>query len=220
MAETTLNMKKKNVKKMVIFGTLFKSEMGGIKDLLVLLGKEKEVKKIDKEYQKRKFFGPWGLKELAELYQGISAHQLREISFDYIQENLLDGLREAIMTMKNKGIIVGIISSNPQFLLDILKEMLPLDFAIGTQLEFEKEIATGRIQKEVNRYTKAVILKEKRKEYEVAIKNTIIIGRLFTAHLPMTKEAGFYIGFDPMKETIGDVAKMIITDRNLSKIVF
>jgi len=212
--------KKRAIKKMVVFGTLFKSEMGGIKDLLVLLGKEKEVKKIDKEYQKRKFFGPWGLKELAELYQGISAHQLRKISFNYIQKNLLDGLREAVKIMKDKGIVVGAISSNPQFMLDVLKEVLPLDFAIGTQLELKEEVATGKIQKEVNRYTKAAILREKRKEYGVTIKNTIIIGRLFPAHLPMTKESGFYIGFDPMKEAIRDVTRLIMADGNLSKIVF
>lgn len=213
-------MKKKKVKKMVIFGTLFKSEMGGIKDLLVLLGKEKEVGKIDKKYQKRKFFGPWGLKELVRLYQGFSEYQLREITFDYIQENLLDGLREIIITLKEKGILAGVISSNPQFILDVLKEILPLDFAIGTQLEFKEGIATGKIQKEVNRYVKTAILREKRKEYGVARKNTIIIGRLFPAHLPMSKEAGTYIAFDPMKETIGDIARMIITNRNLNKIAF
>lgn len=204
---------------MVIFGTLFKSEMGGIKDLLVLLGKEKEVKKIDKEYQKRKFLGPWGLKELAKLYRGFSLYQLQKISDDYIQKKLLNGLREAVMAMKDKGIIVGVISSNPQFLLDVLKERLSLDFAIGTQLEFKEEITTGKIEKEVNRYTKAAILKEKRKEYGAAIKNTIIIGRLFPAHLPMTKEGGLYIGFDPVKETIGDIARMITTDKNLKKVI-
>jgi len=212
--------KKRKIKKMVIFGTLFDSKMGGIKDLLVLLGKENEVKKIDKEYQKRKFFGPWGLKELAKLYRGFSLYQLQKISDDYIQKKLLDGLREAVMAMKDKGTVVGVVSSNPQFMLDVLKERLPLDFAIGTELEFKEGVATGKIEKEVNRYTKAAILKEKRKEYGVVIKNTIIIGRLFPAHLPMTKECGFYIGFDPTKETISETARMIITNKNLKKIFF
>jgi hypothetical protein len=48
-------------KKLIIFGpcTLLKGEMGGFKDVLVLLGKKKEVQKIDREYQKRRISGPW-----------------------------------------------------------------------------------------------------------------------------------------------------------------
>ncbi len=220
MVKAIFNMKKKNIKKMVIFGTLFKSKMGGVKDLLVILDKEKEVKEIDKEYQKRKILGPWGLKKLAKLYQGTSLVQLKEVSLNYIQKNLLKGLKDMIIALKSRNIIVGVISANPQFMLDALKEVLPLDFALGTQFEFKEGVATGKIQKEVNRYTKAVILKEKRKEYGVTVKNTIIIGELFPSHLPMTKEAGTYIAFNPVKETIRDIARMIVMDKNLNKTIF
>lgn len=62
--------KEKN-KKMVVFTTTYQSQMGGIKDLLVGLGK-KEAIDIDREYQFRKLFGPWGGEELAKLYQGLA----------------------------------------------------------------------------------------------------------------------------------------------------
>lgn len=200
---------KKELRKMIIFRTLFESEMGGIKDLLVLLGKEKKVKEIDAEYQRRKFLGPWGLKELARLYQDISEDKLKEAAWEYCRKNLLKGIREFSVTLKEKGFLVGALSSNPQFMMDIVKDALPLDFAIGTQLEFREGIATGLIHKEVNRYTKAEILKRKRKEYGLNHKDVITIGRATITHLPMTRESGIFIGFDPRQETIEDVAKLL-----------
>lgn len=195
---------------MIIFRTLFESEMGGIKDLLVLLGKEKKVKEIDAEYQRRKFLGPWGLKELARLYQDISEDKLKEASWEYCRKNLLKGIGEFSVTLKERGFLVGALSSNPQFMMDIVKDALPLDFVIGTQLEFREGMATGLIHKEVNRYTKAEILKRKRKEYGLNHKDVITIGRATTTHLPMTRESGIFIGFDPRQETIEDIAQIIV----------
>jgi len=54
--------------KLLVFTSLSDSKMGVIKDFLVLSGKEKEVKKMDREYQIRKLFGTWGLEELDQLY--------------------------------------------------------------------------------------------------------------------------------------------------------
>lgn len=212
-------MKRLKAKKMVIFTTLFESKMGGIKDLLVILGKEKEVRKIDREYQRRKLLGPWGLKELAKLYRGISEDELQKVALEYWQKKLLKGLEEAIKILKERGFVVGALSSNPQFMLDILKERLPLDFVIGTELEFKEGVATGRIQREVNRYTKAKILKMKRKEYKVKPENVITIGRAAVFHLPIARESGIFIGFDPQKETIEDITRMVVVNKKLRKIL-
>jgi phosphoserine phosphatase len=213
-------VRKKKTKKLVIFTTLFESKMGGIKDLLAILGKEKEVERIHSEFQRRKIFGPGGLKKVVQLYKGLSEDKLRRISLAYCQQNLLPGIREAVTELKKKGFLVGVLSSNPQFMMDILKETLSLDFAIGTQLEFKRGIATGRIQKEVNRYTKAKILKMKRKEYKIDKENVIVIGRSSVTHLPMAKEAGISIGFNPEEENIADITGVIATDKNLRKVFF
>lgn len=212
--------KKHRIKKMVIFTTTYKTEMGGIKDLLVILGKKKEVIEIDKEYQKRKLLGPWGLSELAKLYQEITADKLKNLSFDYCQKNLLTGMKELTVELKNRGFLIGVLNANPQFMMDSLKEFFSLDFAEGTQLEFQEGVTTGRIQKEVNRYIEAEILKQKIREYGIDRKNVITMGRSSITHLPIAKESGLYIGFDPAKETIKDVIKMIRANENLDKIIF
>lgn len=206
-------------KKLILFTTTYQSQMGGIKDLLVGLGK-KEAIDIDKEYQWRKLFGPWGLDELAKLYQGFSKEKLRKLSFDYQLEYLLPGMREFVFALKERGFLIGVLNSNPNFMMDVLKETLPLDFAIGTELEFKNGIATGKIQKEVNRYTEVEILKQKIKEYGLIKKNVITLGRSSITHLPIAKESAVYIGFDPVKDTLEKIARIIVTRQDLQKIFF
>lgn len=204
-------------KKLIVFCKFFKSKMGAFKDILIYFGKEKEVVKIDKEYQKRKILGPWGLEKVAQLYRGISEKKLKEIAFDYCQKKLMEGMREIVVKLKERDFIVGALSSNPQFIMDTLKEILPLDFSEGTQLEFKNGIATGKIQKKVDRYGKAEILREKKKKYKIVKENVIVFGGSIT-DIPMVKEAGVFIGFDAEKETIGDVTRMIVFNKEVLKI--
>jgi len=139
---------------------LLDNQLGGFKDILVVFNKEKEVQAIDIEYQRRKHLGPWGLEELAGLYQGFPREELVKKSKSYCQQNLTPGTKETIAALKQKNCLVGALSSNSQFIMDTLKFMLSLDFAAGTVLEFEERIATGKILRKVDRYQKGKILKE------------------------------------------------------------
>ena len=74
-------------------------------------------------------------------------------------------MKEFIKELKKRDFLIGAISANPQFVMDVLTEILPLDFSEGTKLEFKDGIATGKIKRKIDRYIKAEILKEKRKKY-------------------------------------------------------
>lgn len=199
-------------KKLIVFdvdGVLLSNKLGGFKDILVILGKGKEVKKIDKEYQKRKHAGPWGMEKLAKLYKGFSEKKLREITVQYRQKNLTRDAKECIMELKKRGCVVGALSSNPQFIMDALVENLLLDFSEGTQLEFKKRIATGRIQKKVDRYGKSKILKRKIKSYGLKEKDIIVVGDSIT-DLPMANLAGAFIAFRPKEGIIKEKANKVV----------
>lgn len=203
--------------KLVVFTSLFSSQMGGIKDLLVLLGKEKEARKIDKEYQARKALGPWGLEELTELYGGFSQEKLRETTFDYCQRKIIKGMKGFLFELKDKGFIIGVLSSDPKFMLDISKEILPLDFVDGCHLEFQDNIATGKLKKKIDRYGKAEIVKEKEKKYSIGKQNTIAMGRATIVNLPVAKQTRFFVGFDVAKETVDDLVAAVRDNKNLAR---
>jgi len=106
-------------KKLIVFnvdGVLLDNGLGGFKDILVILKKEKEVQKIDKEYQRRKLAGPWGLKQLAKLYEGFPEERLSQLAFDYCKNNLMPKSKETLTELKNKNYFLGALSSNPQLL--------------------------------------------------------------------------------------------------------
>ena len=126
-------------------------------------------------------------------------------------------MKEFIKELKKRDFLIGAISANPQFLMDALIKILLLDFSEGTKLEFKDGVATGKIKREVDRYIKAEILKEKREKYGLKKENIIVIGDSVT-NLPMVKEAKVFIGFDGKKEDAGEICRTIITHEKLRDI--
>lgn len=205
------------MKKLIVFGVFLETKMGAFIDVLAFLGKKEEALKLEEEYQKRKLAGPWGLEKVAELYKGFSKKKLKEIACEYCTDNLREGTKETIDELKKRGFIVGAISSDPQFIMDVLADIVPLDFSEGTKLEFKERIATGEIKRKIDRYVKVEILEEKRKTYGIDKENVILIGDAIT-ELPMVKEAGVFIAFDAREEEVEDIAKIIIRDKDLRKV--
>jgi len=208
-------------KKLIVFdvdGVLLDNKLGGFKDILVLLGKRKEVKEIEKEWQKRKLSGPWGLERLAKLYQGTSEKKLQKISIEYCRKHLMNGVKECLAKLKTRNYILGALSSNPQFIMDALIKILPLNFSEGTELEFKEGVDTGKIQKKVDRYVKAKILKEKIKKYKLRKENIIVVGDSIT-DLFMAKEAGTFIAFLPKEKEVEKIANSVVKKKDLREIL-
>jgi len=213
---------KKDSKKMAVFVTPFASKQEGMKDLLVLLGKKKEAKEIEREYQRRKLLGPWvrGIEKIAEQLQDNFIDRLVEVTSYYCERSLLKGIREFSQALREQNFLVGAVTSDPQFMMDVVKEDAKLDFAYGTELEFKSKIATGKVLKKLDRYDKAELIKRKAQEFNIPKQNIITIGESSIVHLPAAKKSNVFIGFDPRKETLSEIARTIVTDRNLRKIFF
>lgn len=214
------NQQFKNIKLVVldVDGVLLDSKLGGFKDILIILDKSKEVKEIDKEYQKRKHLGPWGLEQLAELYKGVAKKELNKIAFNYCTDNLMKGAKSLVNGLRKNNYIIGAISSNPQFIMNALKKILKLDFSEGGKLEFEKGISIGRIKEKMDRYKKAETLKRKIIQYNLQKENTIVIGDSIT-DLPIAKAAGFFIAYNTKKQEVIKKADLVIKQKNLKNIL-
>ncbi|MFZ5559408.1 MAG: HAD family hydrolase [Patescibacteria group bacterium] len=207
-----------NAKKLVIFssGALLREKMGSFKDILVHFGKEKEVKELDKEYQRRKEQGPWGMEQVAALYKGLSEAELREEANRHCREDLAEGAREVVNGLKEKGYLVGAITASPQFVMDALKDALNLDFAAGTELQFENGVATGDISKKVDRFGKAEFVKEKMQELGLEKEDVVIIGDA-VSDLPMA-ELGKFIALNADKDSVKEKAQVVV-EGNLEKVL-
>ncbi|PIP24878.1 MAG: hypothetical protein COX34_01795 [Candidatus Nealsonbacteria bacterium CG23_combo_of_CG06-09_8_20_14_all_36_12] len=212
-------------KKLIIFGEeniLSDEEMEWLKDILVILGKERSVKEIDREYQKIKKIRSWpqGVKMLAELYRGYSKKFLEKIAFKYHKETFRSEAREVLIELKKRGHLLGIFTVNPQFITNPLLKIFPLDFAEGSWFEFKKGKSTGDVKKMVDRYAKVNLLRKKIKTLGLRKDQVVVIGDLVSPiDFPMVKEAGFFFGFDSKKESLKEVVEAILKQRNLREIL-
>ncbi len=182
----------------------FKDEVNPIGDILVRLGKGSEVEALRKEYEMKKHKGPFGLEKMAELYGEFSEKEAKEIAEKYCEESVRLEVRELVEKIKEKGYKVGLLSANPSFVLDFLKEKFSLDFAFGTEFDFESE----KLKSKMDRFKKADILKEKALEFEVEKEDIVVLGSSVT-DLPMVENAGKFIAMGVKDESVKERADVL-----------
>ncbi|MCD6232843.1 haloacid dehalogenase-like hydrolase [bacterium] len=205
-------MRGNEFEKLIVFdvdGVLISTQLGASKDILVNLGKKKEVECLDREYQRRKKKGPFGMEKLIRLYKGFAKKQLQEESLKYCQSHLMKGAKRCLEKLKGNGWRLGALSSNMQFVMNTLLMILPLDFAEGTKIKFEREVSTGEILRVVTRYEKAEILERKVKNYGVKKENVVVVGDSIT-DLPMGEKSGFFVAFQPKSDIVKEKADLVV----------
>jgi phosphoserine phosphatase len=146
-------------------------------------------------------------------FKGLSENELNSVALDYVRETLRPETRECLRALKIRGFIIGAISSNPQFVLDVLTGILSLDFAEGNRLEFRGGKSTGKINRKVDRYVKAEILKGKMRKYATERKDVIVVGDSIT-DLSMAELAGTFIALHPEEDAVKSRADSIIKNFN------
>lgn len=194
-------------------GIFLKSKISPIKDILVILGKGEEMEKIDQEYQRRKNEGPWGLEEIAVLYKGFSKDELRDASVKYCNDNMQSDAEKFVKETRNHETVFGLISANPQFVLDVLKEKFSLDFSHGTKLVFVDGVANGELDEKIDRFGKALKLEEEMQKRGILKENVIVIGGA-VSDIPMAEKAGVFAVSDTSDEKIKEKADFLFSSNN------
>ena len=203
------------IKKMFAFdvdGVLIDAQPGGFIQLAEKMGKD--VSKLHEEYQKRKNKGPWGLDKLAKLFEGCKKDELVSKANEIVSKSLMPGAKETILELKQMGFIIGVFTSNPLEIIDALKIYMQIDVAVGNELIYNNETATGGIIK-MDRYQKAEKLKDYVQKNDIS--QLYIVGDSIT-DLPMA-ELGTFISFNSKDIEVDNKARYIIKNKNLKEIL-
>ncbi|MEM4545466.1 MAG: HAD family phosphatase [Nitrososphaerota archaeon] len=187
-------MSRKNVPKLVVFdcdGVL----VDGYVSIFIAdkFGFGSKVRKIYAEVIDGKKNFDEAMAELLKIFLGLEEPIARELM---LQIPIMKGARETIKLLKDSGIIVGVISIGAsQYFLDILKELLKLDFCVGTGILIKDGRFAGIEFPIVDMENKGKILSEIASNYRIPLFQCAAVGD-DDSNISLFKTVGYSILFN------------------------
>ena len=142
---------------------------------------------------------------------------------------IVNGTKEIVVQLKQRGYIVGIISDSYDCITNHIKTKLGMDFSLSNELEFSKSICTGEVkflhffsatQKSLCKHSlcKTNALLSMLEKYNIPKENCIAIGDSIN-DLCMIKEAGLGIAFCTKDELVNHHADIVIHEPNFTELL-
>ncbi len=153
-------------------------------------------------------FDEWAKKDVA-LWLGIEIEQMRKILY---AAKLMAGAAETMAQLKEKYNLV-IISGGLQLLADRIKDELGMDDAVANDFVVRDGRVAG-INNFVDFEGKGRILKRLARQHGVKTSQCAAVGD-YINDIPMFKEAGFSIAFNPKDERVSMYADAVVEGKDL-----
>jgi len=112
---------------------------------------------------------------------------------------------------------IAIISGGLKLLADRVKDLYGLDYSYGNELLVRDGKVAG-IAQAVDFNGKGKILSEIAKKEGISLKECVAVGD-YINDIPMFKEAGFSIAFNPKDESIARCADVVVDKKDLREIL-
>jgi len=142
---------------------------------------------------------------------------------------VIEGTKEIVAELKNRGYIVGIISDSYDCITSHIKNKLGIDFSLSNELEFSKSICTGEVKipsfmvngpDSLCRHSlcKTNSLLSVLQKYNIKRENSIVIGDSRN-DLCIIKESGIGIAFCSNDELLNHYADVIISKPDFTELL-
>ncbi len=165
-------------------------------------------------------------KRIATLLKGRTISEIIAVA-DSIP--IVDGTKEIVSELKNRGYIVGIISDSYDCITNHIKIKLEMDFSLSNELEFSKSTCTGEVKipsflfSNPNSLCKHSLCKTNAllsvlTKYNIKRENCIAIGDSIN-DLCMIKHAGLGIAFCSRDELVNHHADVIISNPSFNELL-
>lgn len=165
-------------------------------------------------------------KRIAILLKGKSFSEIIAVA-DAIP--IIDGTKEIVSELKNRGYIVGIISDSYDCITNHIRIKLGMDFSLSNELEFSKSFCTGEVKIPSFLFSnpaslckhsicKTNALLSVLDKYNIKRENCIAIGDSIN-DLCMIKEAGLGIAFCSKDELVNHHADVVISNPSFTELL-
>jgi len=127
-------------------------------------------------------------------WRGVELKKIRSI-LDEIP--CVDGAKEAVAELREKGKLSGIVSAGISLLSDRVREELSMDFAIANELHFSQGRMTGGVTVNVSLDDKSLVMRRVAEQLGFSLRECAVVG---DNGFDLPNEAGLRIGFNPKHE--------------------
>lgn len=144
---------------------------------------------------------------------------LNDIARTFRDMPLIDGIQETVACLRDNGIRSVIISGGIDLAADMLVKEFGFDGFIADELcAYEDGRLTGEGKMNVDLRDKGVEVKRFIEMYGTTTERTVSVGNSFT-DIPMFKNSGLSIAFNPTDPYTSDAADHTIVSENISDIL-
>ena len=157
-------------------------------------------------------FEEWATRDVS-LWEGVEIGKLKEILF---RSELMPGIDDTLSVLKKKYKI-AIISGGLKLLADYVKELYGLDYSYGNEILVRNGKVAG-IKQAVDFKGKGKILSEIARKEGITTKQCAAVGD-YLNDIPMFREAGFSIAFNPKDESVEKSADVVVAGKDLRGIL-
>jgi len=132
---------------------------------------------------------------------------------------LIDGIQETVACLRDNGIKSVIVSGGIDLAAKMLAEEFGFDDYVADELEaYENGILTGEGIMHVDLKDKGINVRRFIEEYNTTPERTVSIGNSFT-DIPMFKNTGMSIAFNPTDIYTEEAATYIVKSRNIADVL-
>ena len=171
------------------------------------------------KYQERFLAGEISYEQFCELdalvWKGMKVEQLLSI-VETVPFH--DGVAELIHYLKEKRLMLTMVSSGLSVLSNWVHQKYGFDYSISNDLLQENGILTGKVRIQVYFDKKAEWVKRILGRFEIRPEETIAIGDS-RGDLDMLQMAGFSIAFNSSCQDLDQIADLCIQSQNLAEII-
>ena len=141
-----------------------------------------------------------------------------EINESVAEFRLIDGAREAVAALKDRGFKLAVISGTLDIVLERLFPDHPFDEVFTNKLLFDDDGSiSGWVATRFDGQGKPDALKEIAKRHHIALERSAFVGD-GENDVPLLGVAGFFVAYQPKSSELESRADVVITDDNLHRL--
>lgn len=175
---------------------------------------EDEIAEITEKAMQGEIDFETSIKDRVKLLEGTSVEDIQKVADEL---PLVDGAKDTISSLKEKGLDVAIISGSFDIVAESVKDKLGVENAYTNSFTVEDGKLTGEVTGPLVSGSKLDVLKEHIEGNDISLEEVVAVGD-GANDISMIESAGVGIAFNA-KDSVKEIADIVVDEKDLTKVL-